>query len=331
MPPRFPSARRPGKIEAFTLVEVLVAMAVLVVLIGLVVRLIDGAASLADRSEGHMDTDGQARALLDRMAIDFGMMVKRPDVDYYLKGRPADNKQAGNDQIAFYSEVSGYFPGAAGATAQSPASLVAYRINANTLHLERLSKGLAWNGASAGTGTNPMLFLPVPLASPLPSPLPSPMPFQAPTPAWPQAASPTTADLDYEELGPQVFRFEYYYVLKGQDLTGSPSTLSITPWYAQNPVNHSAVNGLEDVAAIGVVIAVIDPKSRALLSQAQLAALSTQMEDAPDPSSGTAVFVSPGDLESQWTKAITTSGLPPRAASAIHIYTRCLPLHTLSP
>ena len=338
MPGGFQQTRHSGREKAFTLVEILAAMTVLILLIGLVVRLIDSAASLTNRSQGHMDTDGQARALLDRMAIDFNGMVKRPDVDYYLKGRPAANNQPGNDQIAFYSEVAGYFPGAAGVNVQSPASLVAYRVNSATLHLERLSKGLAWNGAptpaasgaASGTGC-PMFFLPVPLASPLPSPLPSPMPAPAPTPAWPQAASATANDLDYEQLGPQVFRFEYYYVLKGQDQTGSPSVLSITPWYAQSPVNHPSVNGLQDVAAIGVAIAVIDPKSRTLVSQSQLATLAGQMEDAPDPTQGAATFVSPGDLEAQWMKAVTGSSLPPGAASSIYIYTRCFSLNTLSP
>ena len=323
MAPRFLSIHRPGKRGAFTLVEVLVAMTVLLVLVGLIARLVGGAVALTDQSQGHMDTDGQARALLDRMAVHFGMMVKRPDVDYYLKGRPVGNQQTGNDQIAFYSEVAGYFPSTVGGSVQSPASLVAYRVNSTTLHLERLSKGLAWNGASAG---NAVFFLPVPLASPLPSPLPSPMPSQAPTPAWPQAASATVADLDYEELGPQVFRFEYYYVLKGQDQTGTPAVLGVVPWYAQSPVNHDSVNGLQDVAAIGVVIAVIDPKSRARVSSAQLAALAGQMEDAPDPSQNPTAFVSPGDLEAQWTKAITGSALPPQTAAAIHIYTRCFPL-----
>ena len=318
-------------------------MTVLILLIGLIVRLIDSASSLTNRSQGHMDTDAQARALLDRMAVDFGGMIKRPDVDYYLKGRPAANKQSGNgqpganDQIAFYSEVAGYFPGSGGANVQSPASLVAYRVNSATLHLERLSKGLAWNGApnpassgaASGTGC-PMFFLPVPLASPLPAPLPSPMPAQAPTPAWPQAASATAIDLDYEELGPQVFRFEYYYVLKGQDQTGSPSVLSVTPWYVQSPVSHTALNGWQDVAAIGVAIAVIDPKSRAQISQTQLATLAGQMEDAPDPTQG-AAFVSPGDLERQWTTAVAGSALPPGTASSIYIYTRSFPLNTLSP
>ena len=146
------------------------------------------------------------------------------------------------------------------------------------------------------------------------------------TPAWPQAASATAIDLDYEELGPQVFRFEYYYVLKGQDQTGSPSVLSVTPWYAQSPVSHTALNGLQDVAAIGVAIAVIDPKSRAQVSLTQLATLAGQMEDAPDPTqTGAAKFVSPGDLEHQWAGAVAVSALPPGAAASIYIYTRSFP------
>lgn len=318
------TARRADCQRAFTLVEVLVAMTVLVLLIGLIAQMTDGVASVIGRGQAHIDTDGQARALLDRMAIDLGAMVKRPDVDYYLKGRPAALTQPGNDQIAFYSEVPGYFPPSTDTTTQSSASLVAYRVNGNTLHMERLCKGLVWNGASAGAG-NAMGFLPVPLASPLPSPLPATIL----PPLWPQAADPTTQDLDYEELGPQVFRFEYYYVLKGQSATSNVSMLSLTPWYADAPVSHTSVNGMQDVAGIGVLIAVIDQKSRTLVSKDQLATLAGQMEDAPDPSGGN--FASPGDIELQWTTAVNKSSLPRPAASAIRIYTRCFYLNGISP
>ena len=303
-------------------------MTVLVLLIGMIVQLTNGMASIIGRGQAHIDTDEQARALLDRMAIDFGAMVKRLDVDYYLKGRPVTLTQAGNDQIAFYTEVPGYFPAASPAsgstTAQSNVSLVAYRVNGTTMRLERLCKGLAWNGAA--TGSNIMSFLPVPLASPLPSPLASPLPAVMPTPAWPQAADATTQDLDYEELSPQIFRFEYYYVLKGQSATNNAAVLSLVPWYT----NHLSVNGMQDVAGIGVLIAVIDPKSRVLVSKDQLAALATQMEDAPDPAGGTA-FTNPGDIEAQWTKAVNSSILPRPAKAAIRIYTRCFYLNGVSP
>ncbi len=344
MPKSLWIACRVNRRRAFTLVEVLVAMTVLVLLIGMIAQMTGGMSSIIGRGQAHINTDGQARALLDRMAIDFEAMIKRSDVDYYLKGRPITLTQTTqgivgtNDQIAFYSEVPGYFPTTTGTALQSTVSLVAYRVNATTMHMERLCKGLAWNGAStSNTGNNyTMGFLPVPLASALPSPLPSPTPSAMPTPGWPQAADPTTKDLDYEELGPQVFRFEYYYVLKGQNLaapaTPPPTLLSLTPWYANAPVSHTAVNGMQDVAGIGILIAVIDSKSRSLVSQDQLAALASQMEDAPTPTAsnaagGTAAFANPGDIEKQWVSAVNSSTLPKSATATIRVYTRCFYLN----
>ena len=316
--------------------ELLVAMTVLILLVGMIAQLTSGMSSIIGRGQAHIDTDGQARALLDRMAIDFQAIIKRPDVDYYLKGRPATNTQkvsdtvSQNDQIAFYSEVPGYFPASTGTPVQSTVSLVAYRVNGTTMHLERLCKGLAWNGTST-TNNYTMGFLPVPLASALPSPLPSPMPSPSPTPAWPQAADPLTKDLDYEELGPQVFRFEYYYVLKGQSATNSPPVLSLTPWYANAPLNHTSVNGMQDVAGIGILIAVIDSKSRVLVTKDQLATLAGQMEDAPVPTGPGGAFTSPGDIELQWTTAVNSSSLPKSALAAIRIYSRCFYLNGVSP
>ena len=89
-------------------------------------------------------------------------MLKRTDVDYYVKGpvnykghgnghgwgKKIDTGQQGSDQIAFFTQVPGYY--ATGS--QSPLSLVAYRVNqasasnAPYLKLERLAKGLPPNG-----------------------------------------------------------------------------------------------------------------------------------------------------------------------------------------
>lgn len=293
-------------IRAFTLLELLVSIAVLALLMLLILQLFNSTVVVFTMGNKRMDTDAQARALFDRMNLDIGSMVLRPDVDYYLKGRPAANDQRGNDQIAFYSQVAGYSSGS-----PSPISLVAYRLNPATQKIERLGKGLQWNGSSSSE--SPVVFLPIPLASPLPSP----MPAIIPDPAWPQAAN-TAADGDYEASGPQVFRFEYYYVLKGQkDNQGTirPSILSVTPWYSAAPINHTSVDGLKDVAAIGVAIAVIDPKSQVQVSNAELASLAQSMNDFTSA-------MSPGDIEEQWQAAITASSLPNVAKSAIRIYSR---------
>ena len=116
------------------------------------------------------------------MAVDFAKMLKRTDVDYYIKqpikynghgnghgfGKKLQTGQQGSDQIAFFSQVSGYYPSTG---SQSPLSLVAYRINedstsASYLKLERMGKGLLWNGVSTSNQqpnnpnyTSPMVFL----------------------------------------------------------------------------------------------------------------------------------------------------------------------------
>src|SRR5439155_7572023 len=170
--------------SAFTLVELLVSVGVLALFLLMVSQLMNSAATVSRTGNKHIDTDTQARAILDRMAVDFERMLKRTDVDYYIKqpikynghsnghgfGKKLQTGQQGSDQIAFFSQVSGYYPSTG---SQSPLSLVAYRINedstsASYLKLERMGKGLLWNGVSQSnqppTNTNytsPIVFLPL--------------------------------------------------------------------------------------------------------------------------------------------------------------------------
>lgn len=283
---------------AFTIVELLVSVAVLVVLVLLMGQLFNSAATITTSGNKRMNAEGQLRPLFDRMAVDFSQMLKRSDVDYYLK--TSSNSQAGNDQIAFYSTVSGYYPSTG---SQSPISVVGYRINSisgstSFNKLERMSKGLVWNGVS--TTDSPILFAPVPLASP--STLPSP----TGTPAFPTAGN-STADPDYELIAPYVFRFEYYYLLKN-------GSFSVTPW--NTSAGHSSVSGMQDVAAISVCIAAIDPKSRILISDSQLTTLTGRLTDF-------SASMTPGDLLSQWQTALDgIIDMPRPSIQSVRIYER---------
>ena len=353
------------RFSAFTLVELIVSMGVLVLLVLLFTQLLNSAATITILGHKQMDADSQARQLLDRMTIDFAQMVKRSDVDYYLKsswfatGPPPGPTgvrtllQPGNDQIAFYSTVPGYYPSTG---AQSPVSLVAYRVNSDSSNsaynkMERMGKGLVWNGVS--TTDIPVVFIPIPVASPIPVPdFPAPTPIATPPPAWPQAGN-MTADASYEVVGPQVFRFEYYYMLKGQTCrlgaptptptatpTPSPAVFSDTPWDTRMS-GHISVSGMCDVAAIIVDIAVIDPKSRVLVSDAQLARLNGTDGQSQGPvlldwGNTSSPYCSPscpdqqqwqttpGLLLAQWRAAIdaNTIGLPQPAISGIRVYER---------
>src|SRR5450432_275609 len=96
--------------SAFTLVEMLVSVAVLPLIIGIGTQLPNSATMTATASRKHMEADSQARLVFDRMALDFGRMLKRNDVDYIVKDSFNTNTaMAGNNATFFYSEAPAYF------------------------------------------------------------------------------------------------------------------------------------------------------------------------------------------------------------------------------
>ena len=283
----------PRATPAFTLAEMLVAISVLALLVLLTTQLLNNAAALTTAGNKRMDADSQARPLFERMALDFAQVIKRSDVSYYVK--TAATPMTGNDLMGFYSAVPGYYP-----TTPSPISVVAYRVNSDSSNsaayncLERMGKGLDWNGASA---TNiPVVFRPLTLHG-----------------TWPSVASSSAYDdtdpakRTYEIIGPQVFRFEYYYLERATgNLVANPAA-----WTSLSDV---AIN---DAAAIVVAIAVIDPKSRILLSNAQVATLAQSL---PDYASG----LRPGELLAQWQSVLDNlTNMPRPAVSSIRLYERC--------
>src|SRR6266404_7177734 len=110
-----PSAVVSKHYGAFTFMELLVSIAVMAIIIFMVAQLMSNATAVARTGSKHIDTDTQARIVLDRMAVDFAKMLKRTDIDYYIKApigykNPNSNGssnhlktgQPGNDQIAFF-------------------------------------------------------------------------------------------------------------------------------------------------------------------------------------------------------------------------------------
>lgn len=306
-PTRTPSLSRHRPHAAFTLIEVLVAMAVLAVIVVMVANLLSSATAVTTLSNNHMEADNQARTVFDRMALDFSRIVKRKDVDYYI------NKTTGNDQIAFYSEAGGYYPtGVTGETPKSTMSLIGYRINANKL--ERLSKALIWNGVTTATpgatSISPatdksMVFSPRTLATP-----------KTIIGTWPTivgSADPDpNPDPDYQVLSDQVYRMEFCFLLK--PLASTAAVLSDKPSYSTVANDYT---GFKDVAAIVVTLAVLDSRSRAPVTASNFNDAVGKLGDV----SGTAIADPP--LKAwQGKVALQDLGLPVRAASQVQIYQR---------
>jgi prepilin-type N-terminal cleavage/methylation domain-containing protein len=233
----------PEREQGFTLAEVLVSVAVLTLLVLFLSRLFTSAASLTATGTKHIDSDLEARQLFDRMGADFTQMMKRQDVDYYVKSNV--DTESGNDRIAFFSHIPGYCPGN---HSWSRTSLIAYRVNSDRNSpsfnkMERMGKGLLWNDDSSGY--SPILFGLTTIVS-----------------NWPSSIDSSSPDQDYETIAPQTFRFEYCYFLKDGTVGVIPGGL-----------------GLEDIRAICVCIAGIDSRSKVLLSNPQLNELAGRMDD----------------------------------------------------
>jgi hypothetical protein len=283
-----------GGAAGFTLAELVVTVGVLVLLVFFATQLLKSAATVTTLAHKEMDVDSQARQLLDRMSVDFAQLVKRNDLDFFAKGTVDPNSvggtMPGNDRIAFYSAVPGYYPTA---TFQSPLSLVAYRVNSISASpsynkVERMGKGLVWNGADPSY--TPVAFMPIKISD-----------------SWAAATSATTTDSAYEIVGPNVFRFEYYYLR-------ADGTLSITP-----PLDGNSHADLSQISAIVVDIAVIDPTSKVLLNNTQLASLAGQLIDCPSNINGQ----TPGYLSTQWQNTLNANTTLPRPAiSGIRVYER---------
>ena len=357
----------------FTLTELLVSMVVLLLIVFVGAQMMSSTMAVTRPGNKHISTDTQARVVFDRIALDMAQMLKRTDVDYYLKGpvnynghgnghawgKRLQTGQQGSDQIAFFTQVPGYYPPSGG---QSPFSLVAYRVNQSTntnpawMRLERLAKGLRSNGADPGNGNNqiyPIVFSPGQISTKC-----SGGPCGAWGGPWAPAINNNTTcttstnnsnnscDTSYEVIGPGVFRLEYYYILKNGQATDVPWDRISRP--LQTSLTSPVQIGLTDVESIAIVIAVMDPEARALMDATASAPGSASMLDL---ASDLADFKSSpgrgignqtqyiGQLESSWETTIETwastgqtsvpNNVPKAVASAVRIYSRSFDLKTL--
>jgi Tfp pilus assembly protein PilV len=328
MKPSFHSSR---KIRGgFTLVEILVSFTVLGLIMVGVAQMMNSALSATIGSYKHMDADTQARMVLDRMAFDISKITKRSDVDYFFKKNTTAGTTPGNDQMAFYTEAGGYYPNDATTAQDGEVSLVGYMINSNN-QLVRLSKGLVWNGAN-NTDTAVVFN---PLANVQTNPLTTIITSNTITSTWPQVS--TGLDPNYQVIGDQVFRFEYSFLVQASPNSSGTNTgegLFDAPW---STAPEKTPNGLQNVTAIIVSIAVLDNNSRAIVNNISSTALQTAASKLADdgfPSTSGASAPSPGSMANKlplplWKATLGTAlgngtnlGLPKSVASQVRFYQR---------
>jgi len=321
---------------AFTLIELLVSMAILVLLITVVVQIVDGAQKTTGASKSRLECDAEARTVFDRMAMDFGRMVNRKDVDFIV------NKDAGNDSIYFFSEAPAIWTDAT--NPQQPVSLVGYRVNTD-YQLERLGKGLTWDVAPPDGPVYLTYQQPTgPPPPPPATPTPTPNPISGSTLTGSNFGTVITAASDpkgnspYHVIGSNVFRMEVSFLLRpyADPASGNlvAASYSVSPYIKNHQTGVGATTsgqisnngvGLSDVQAITVTIALMDSKSNQMITKGgtDFSAFSTLVSDFPDAVNNEAPAKA-------WNAAIPTIAAinPKSATSQIRFYQRTFVLNS---
>lgn len=157
--PGYPGLSAPAR--AFSLLEILVAIAITALIGALIVQLITATTAATQQSNRGIDAASQARLAFDRLNLDLSARVRRPDVDFAAAG---GFTTGGSAPLLFFSEVTSAGVPSAG---NRGVSLVGYRIGTNAESprrcLLRAGRALSWTNAGfVGFSTN---GLPSPLSS----------------------------------------------------------------------------------------------------------------------------------------------------------------------
>jgi hypothetical protein len=333
---------------AFTLVEMLVSIAVLVMLVLLIGQLFNSATATATMSDNHLGADEAARQVFDRMGSDLAAMVRRSDVNYIFYKQPAGGSdQPGNDAMFFYAEAPGYLNAGANSAmittgSGSEMALVGYRINqynsyfTGTPVLERLGESLTWGGVPDTTGTFPggMVYLTTPLSAT--STLAGNWTYTLGLPPYNANVQGNQEDVShYQVLSDMVFRMEVCFLLKSGTyvLSGTTAVTGTTgysnaptalppaipgPYITSNYFTSSALPDLAgnvygfppDLYGIVVTIAVLDDQSRKIVPSGSLPALAATLSDSLSGDTTPGTVVENPELPAQvWQAKLLQNGL----------------------
>lgn len=283
----------------FTVVEVLVATAVLALVLVLFTQIVSNVVSVTSAGRARLDADGAARTTLDRLAADLQTRVNREDAEMLVV------KSAGNDQLFFLGEG----PAVSSANATDSLALIGYGISltGGSTSLQRFARKIAPN--------DPVPFLPQRLVPP------------------------TISPDDVVDVADNVLRFELEFLLPDGSLTNSLPTRATTGRGdyvttgsngAPLRVDAATVASLRDVTAIVATVATIDPEARERVSPEEWTRFLASLESTlPDAASST----TPGQRDTSGTGTWSDlamrgiPGAPGGIGNRLRVSTRIIPLH----
>lgn len=313
---RRPFSRPTRGTAAFTLIELMVSIAVLGLLGGMVMQLLGSASRLTSNSRKIGDCDTEARFVLDQISADLARRVRRPDVDAYVA------KLKGDDRIYFFSETPGYSPNLA-AQARSTASLVGYRVRPPAIAgggylLQRYARALPWVSTSRDKAM-PFVVLTGNPAKPLPATTLAGTSTDGSGGSFPAVLGQNAAeDIYYQTVGENVVRFEISLLRKPNLSNPSAPVAARLLNDAEIPAELSQF-GFSNISSLVITIAVVDSESKSKISPSTVDSLAlhdTNPADFP---------LYPLD---QWNRSFLAKAntLPKSIAGGIRFYQRIIQL-----
>lgn len=310
-----PSRHRSSRSNAgFTLIELMVSIAVLGLLGGMVMQLLGSASRLTSNSRKAGDCDTEAHFVLDQISADLSRRVRRPDVDAFV------GKTKGDDRLYFFAETPGYSPSLT-AQERSTISLVGYRLqppaqDGGRYILQRYARALPW----ASTSTEVAMPFVVLTGNPSKPELATTLAGSNGTGtggSFPKVLGQDKAeDIYYQTVGENVVRFEISLLRKPN--FSNPARPVAARLLADTEIPQElAQYGFSNISSLIVTIAVIDTQSGLRTSTSAINGL-----ELPD--------TTPADFPlyplDQWNKAFLgkINSLPKPLSSGLRFYQRAV-------
>jgi prepilin-type N-terminal cleavage/methylation domain-containing protein len=312
------SARKPHR-AGFTLVELMVSISVLAILGGLVSQLMGSASRLTSTSKQSSDCDSEARYALNQIASDMARRVNRKDVDACL------SKQTGNDLLYFFSETPGYSKTLTDPRSRSPVSLVGYRVKEkktdtkSVWELQRYSRALAWARTDQDPEM-PYVILTGSPATPVPASTLSGSDGKGTGGTFPSVIGQQDSEEQYyQTIAENVLRFEVS-LLRKPDLTDPRNPIPARMLSDAEIATEFSKNGLTNISAVVVTIALIDAQNMARLSSDGISALRL-----PDSAATSTIIKYPLD---EWNRQFMSqiATVPKAMANGVRFYQRVISL-----
>ena len=227
----------------FTLIELMVAMAVFVMMALLLVGLTEGTMRVTGQSQRRISADAGARQVLDRISADVARAIVRDDLPFRV------DKTAGNDGISFLANVDGY-------TAGRGMSVISY--NGSNGTLQRGVDATSWTDGSEA------------------------MDFTSVTNAAANAGYLERPGMDYEIIAQDVFRLEIAFLMGDGTIKADIGTAANGTSRVGSLASSSGTPASDTIKAVIIGIASIDERAREALGTAGVAALQGAFPDAVD-------------------------------------------------